>query len=55
MTLSKINAFSKDPPVVFFSCVTTHRHKMKLKPLKPLKGKEMESEELLYFPDITGH
>lgn len=52
--MSKINVISKDPPMVV-SCVTIHRHKMKLKPLKLLEGKEMESEELPYFPDITGH
>lgn len=49
--MSKIHVIFRDLPMVI-PYVTIHKHKMKS---KPLKKEEMESEELLYILDITGH
>ena len=52
--VSKFNVIFRDLPMVI-PYVTICRHKVKVKHLKTLKGEEVDSEELLYILDITGH
>jgi len=50
-TVGKTSVICRDLPMVILY-VTIPRHKMKV---QPLKGEEVEFEELLYILETTGH